>query len=143
MNLQIYWKTWKHSSRIRTSCFPSSGGSAHPPPDADPLWRQIPLQADPPWGRTRLRQTPPWMQTLLLDAHPLLDTHPLRQTLLHADPPWGRLPLEADPLEADPPGGRPMLVLWPVMHAGKPTPHPMDRQTPGKTLPSRNFVCGR
>ena len=40
------------------------------------------------------------------------------QTLLDADPPGCRSPLDADP-----------LVMWPVMHAGKPTPLSMDKMT--------------
>ena len=41
-------------------------------------------------------------------------------------------------------GGRsdvPYPVAYPMMHLMLPTPPP-DRQTPVKTLPSRNFVCG-
>ena len=55
---------------------------------------------------------PLWMQ-------PPLDANHQRQT---------PLPTDATPLDADP------LVMWPVMHAGKPPPTP-DRQTPVKTLP--------
>ena len=67
---------------------------------------------------------------------------PWRQTPLNADltpdavPPGCISPLDANPLpwrqtplDADPP------VMWHVMHAGKPTPVPVDRQTPVKILP--------
>ena len=63
---------------------------------------------------------------------------------MSSQPPWMQTPPEADPLEADPP-----LVMWPVMHAGKPsTPLPSlpgqkERNTPVKTSPSRNYCCGR
>ena len=99
--------TRKHSSRMRTVCFPGSdvgeggGGGVG--------------STQPPWMQTLLpscRQTPPapWIQT----PHPL-----------DADPPTpGCRPstLDADPLH---PGCRPPPpVMVPVMHAGKPTPPP-------------------
>ena len=56
-----------------------------------------------------------------------------------AQSPWMQTPLDTDPLDAEPPGGRApqcrslwmqtSLVMWPVMHAEKLTPPP----TPGWT----------
>ena len=64
--------------------------------------------------------------------------HPggLPNSPLDADPyagPWRQTPADADPLEADPP----RLVMWPVIHAGKPTSPPpwTEGQTLVKTLP--------
>ena len=42
------------------------------------------------------------------------------QIPLDAEPPCSQIPQMQMPLEADPPGCRPS-VMWPVMHAGKPT----------------------
>ena len=54
-------------------------------------------------------------------------------------PPWMQTPppdAEPPPLDADtPPCRLSPQVIWPVMHAGKPTLPPVHRQTPVKTLP--------
>ena len=93
--------------------------------------------------------------------HPLVDichsaqgvcpTSPRMQTSLEAAPTWCRPPWKQTlPLEAYPPGGgSPSPVMWPVMHAGKPTcpppPHPMNRMIDRcknitLTLASGNYV---
>ena len=78
-----------------------------------------------------------------------------RQSPLVADPPRMQAPLEADPLEAVSPGGRHLphwmqtpLAMWPVMHAGKPTPTPLwtERMTntcEKITLPQTLFAVPR
>ena len=103
-----YFKTRKHSSRMRTSRLPSSwGGLSYLPSCSPPIGRppgcRPPPEADSPGCRPDLRQTPlevdlPWMQT-----------PPCRQTPLQADPSAGR----------PPPRRQTPLVIWPVMHNEK------------------------
>ena len=75
--------------------------------------------ADPPRQTMGVFPTPIWMQTLQMHTlHPWC--WPPMQTSLDADPPGCRPPLDTDP-QMQTPGRRP-LVMWPEMHAGKPTP---------------------
>ena len=68
--------------------------------------------------------TPPWMQ-ILPECRPPLD----------AGPPWMQTP-----------PCRLLLVIWPVMHAGEPTPPPLNRMThrcKNITLPQTSFAGGK
>ena len=82
--LQFYSDTRKHTSRMRTACFPSSEGGGV---------CTTPLEADPPRCRSPPR----------------------------------------------------MLVMWPIVHAGKPTPLPVNRMThrcKNTTLSQTSFAVG-
>ena len=87
-----------------------------PPGQRPPLWRDPPLERPPLWRDPPSGETPWWTETPTLDRTPPRTEPPL----------WTETPLTETP-----PGQRPT------------TPPPRDRQTPLKTLPSRNFICGR
>ena len=115
-------------------CISGEGGLSNPPPpECKPPLDADPLEANPP----------PQMQTPL-------DTDPTRcSTPPRCRHPSRRLHLDPDPPEADPPGGRPPLKadpspleadpwscdLWSILLSQPALPHPLDRETPVKTLP--------
>ena len=109
-------QTRKHSSRMRTARFPSSGGGGlSTPPICRPLpslYAETPLDADPP-------------------PHPLMQTPPLA-----ADPALGCRP---PPSGCRPPGHVTCDACWET------NPHPLLRTNTceNTTLPKTSFAGGK
>ena len=93
------------------------------------------LAPPPPRGGSRIprrRGRQPWGAPTYKFARFSQKLHEIKKILVRRE---GGAP-RAPPLDPPLPPPFVMLVMWPMMHAGKPTPaHLMGRQTPMKTLP--------